>query len=98
MIKCYYNGKVNIRFNETLNKDYKDDIVYKVLYKSEDKTHILYVKDGNYNTSDGGSNSNTYKYKTEEEMKILEGFIRCYAMRCGIQPKQILDLNIKLEK
>ena len=35
---------------------------------------------------------------SEEEMKILEGFIRCYAMRCGIQPKQILDLNIKLEK
>ena len=33
-----------------------------------------------------------------KEMKILEGFIRCYAMRCGIQPKQILDLNIKLEK
>lgn len=45
------NGKVNIRFNETLNKDYKDDIVYKVLYKSEDKTHILYVKDGNYNNN-----------------------------------------------
>ena len=43
------NGKVNINFNETLNKDYANDITYKVLYKSENKTHILYVKDGNYN-------------------------------------------------
>lgn len=34
------------------------------------------AKDGNYNTSDGGSNSNTYKYKTEEEMEIIKDKIR----------------------
>lgn len=34
------------------------------------------IKDGNYNTSDGGSNSNTYKYKTEEEMEIIKDKIR----------------------
>lgn len=34
------------------------------------------IKDGNYNTSDGGSNSNTYKYKTEEEMNIIKDKIR----------------------
>lgn len=34
------------------------------------------VNNGNYNTADGGSNSNTYKYKSEEEMKIIKEKIR----------------------
>lgn len=35
---------------------------------------------------------------SEDEMKILEGFVRCYAMRCGVSPKLILDLDINLKK
>ena len=37
--------KVNVRFNETINKDYDKTNLYKVLYKKGNKLHILYVKD-----------------------------------------------------
>ena len=37
--------KVNVRFNETINKDYDKTNLYKVLYKKSNKLHILYVQD-----------------------------------------------------
>ncbi len=80
------SGRTNTKFAKAIRKYNKENFIIEQIDDASNKEElnrkeIYWIKYYNsiiegYNSVDGGGDSNTYKYKTEEEMEIIKEKIR----------------------
>ena len=112
------SNRVNTKFAKAIRKYGKDNFIIEEIDTAQSKEELnqkeiywIYYYNSileGYNSVDGGGDSNTYKYKTEEEMKEIKEKIRqtkikelnpnAYSVKCkNINTQEELFFNTLIE-